>query len=54
MIPNAWLSKITDKEAFLEEVHPGWEERFPDTDLALDFYLHMEPRDFLRVIRETQ
>ncbi len=54
MIPQAWLSQITDKEAFLEEVHPGWQERFPDADLALDFYTNLKPKEFLQALNESQ
>ena len=54
MIPNAWLEKIKDKDAFLEVIDPDWRERFEDADMALDFYTSMDPKDFLQAIKESQ
>ena len=45
---------ITDKEAFLTEICPDWQEKFPDVDMALDFFTVMEPKDFLRALRAIQ
>ncbi len=48
-IPNAWLEQITDKDAFIAEVDPDWEDHFSDVDLALDFYSSMDPKEFLDI-----
>ncbi len=55
MIPTAWLEKIHDKEAFLNEIQPDWKDKFQgDHDLALDFFTVMDHKEFHRAIKETQ
>jgi hypothetical protein len=53
-VPNAWLEMVRDKEAFLNEIDPDWQDHFQDVDLALDFYTSMDPKEFLKALKASQ